>query len=202
VADAPSLVVLISGSGSNLAALLEACGSGALDARVAAVVSNRAEAAGLRRAEAWGVPALHAPLAAFRASGGRSAYDAHLAETVASFRPTLVVCAGFLHVLSAVFLDRFGAGRVLNLHPALPGDLPGLDAIRRAWDEGAAGLRRRTGVMVHEVVVEVDAGPVVCSEAVDLVDGESIESFTARMHATEHRVLVEAIRHRLRALSA
>ncbi len=202
VAEAPSLVVLISGGGSNLGALLDACRSGALRARVVAVVSNRADAGGLRRAEAAGIPTVVSLLSTFRTVGGRPAFDAHLAELVAAFQPDLVICAGFLHLLSAAFLDRFGAGRVLNLHPALPGELPGLDAIRRAWDEAQAGRRTRTGVMVHEVVVEVDAGPVVRQAQVELVPGEAFDAFAARMHAAEHRVLVDAVRQRLQELSA
>ncbi len=200
--EAPSLVVLISGSGSNLGALLDACRSGELCARVVAVVSNRAAAGGLRRADDAGIPTVISSLSTFRAAGGRPAYDAHLADRVASFQPDLVICAGFLHLLSAAFLDRFGAGRVLNLHPALPGELPGLDAIRRAWDEAQAGHRTRTGVMVHEVVVEVDAGPVVRQAQVELVPGEAFDAFEARMHAAEHRVLVDAVRQRLQELSA
>lgn len=204
MADVPSLVVLISGSGSNLAALIEACRTGVLRARIAAVVSNRRDAAGLQRAQDAGIPTHHAPLAPYRgAEGGvdRDRYDADLATLVAGYGPVCVVCAGFLHILSPTFLSAFPVGAVLNLHPALPGDLPGLNAIERAWVR-ADGAASTTGVMVHEVVAEVDAGPVVATEVVAIHANEGLASLTERMHAAEHRVLVDAVRRALAAKTA
>lgn len=192
------LVVLISGSGSNLQALLDACADGRLDAAVVGVVSNRASAYGLVRAAQAGVATAYVPRKPF--GDDRRAYDAHVAEVVASFAPDLVVCAGWMHILSTAFLDRF-PGRVLNLHPALPGELPGTHAIERAWEEGAAGARTRTGVMVHEVVPEVDAGPVIASVEVPLIPGEPLDALAARMHAAEHTLLVDAVDRKLRSLT-
>jgi formyltetrahydrofolate-dependent phosphoribosylglycinamide formyltransferase len=184
------LVVLISGGGSNLQALLDACGSGSLDAHVVAVVSNRKEAFGLERARRAGVATLYAPRKPF--GDDRVAYDANLAGLVAGFEPDLVVCAGWMHVLGPAFLDAF-AGRVINLHPALPGELPGTHAIERAWEEAQAGARRVTGLMVHEVIPKVDAGPVIATATLRIHPDESVDDLAARMHRAEHRLLVAAV---------
>jgi formyltetrahydrofolate-dependent phosphoribosylglycinamide formyltransferase len=191
------LVVLISGSGSNLQALLDASADGRLGAPVVGVVSNRAAAFGLERAARAGVPTRYVPRKPF--GDDRAAYDAHVADVVAAFQPTLVVCAGWMHVLSPAFLDRFPPGSVINLHPALPGELPGVDAIERAWREAQAGQRDHTGVMVHEVIPEIDAGPVWATATVPILPGEALESLQARVHATEHHLLVSAIADKLRS---
>jgi phosphoribosylglycinamide formyltransferase-1 len=193
------LVVLISGSGSNLQALLDAAADGRLGAPVVGVVSNRAAALGLERAARAGVPTRYVPRKPF--GDDRAAYDAHVADVVAAFDPTLVVCAGWMHVLSPAFLDRFPAGSVINLHPALPGELPGVDAIARAWREAQAGLRDHTGVMVHEVIPEIDAGPVWATATVPIAPGETLEALQARVHAAEHALLVSTIADKLRSLS-
>ncbi len=187
------LVVLISGSGSNLAAVISACAGGRLDATVVAVLSNRRAAFGLERARAAGIATDYAPLGAWlRAGGSRESYDADLAQRVAAFGPDLVVLAGWMHILGAAFLDRF-AGRVLNLHPALPGAFAGTDAIARALAAFRRGEIDHTGVMVHEVVAEVDAGPVVATAVVPIEEDDDLERLSARVHAAEHRLLVEAI---------
>ncbi|MEZ4474010.1 MAG: phosphoribosylglycinamide formyltransferase [bacterium] len=187
------LVVLISGSGSNLQALLDACADGRIPGHVALVVSNRARAFGLQRAAGAGVPtAVHALKPYLDDGRGRAAYDADLAGLVAEAAPDVVVLAGFMHILGTPFLDRF-PGRVLNLHPALPGAFPGKDAIAQAHAAGEAGAIDRTGVMVHVVVPEVDAGPVLAAEAVALRAGEPVEALEARIHAVEHRLLVQTV---------
>lgn len=187
------LVVLASGDGSNLQALLDACAAGGLPACVAGVVSNHAGAFALVRAARLGVPTAVVSWKAWQAHGGdRSGYDGSVAEAVQALQPDLVVLAGWMLVLGPRFLDQF-PGRVLNLHPALPGAFAGTHAIERAWQAGRAGHIRQTGVMVHHVVPEIDAGPVVHCEAIDLRDGESLEELTVRVHAVEHRVLVAAV---------
>ncbi|MCE7873352.1 phosphoribosylglycinamide formyltransferase [bacterium CPR1] len=182
------LVVLVSGNGSNLQAILEACREGRLKAEVALVVSNRPGAYALERARAAGVEAL----VLSRDGRSRREYDAALAELVAAARPDRVVLAGFLHILSSVFLERF-PDQVLNLHPALPGAFPGLNAIERAFE---AGLDQ-TGVMVHRVDEGVDTGPVLGVEQVSIHPEDSLESLTERIHQAEHRLLIRCLQEEL-----
>jgi phosphoribosylglycinamide formyltransferase-1 len=124
----------------------------------------------------------------------RADYDARLADVVAGFGPDLVVLAGWMRLLTMSFLGWF-PGRVVNLHPALPGELPGTRAIERAWHEALAGERTRTGVMVHLVPDEgVDDGPVLASEVVEIRPDDTLDTLSARIHATEHRLLVATLR--------
>jgi phosphoribosylglycinamide formyltransferase 1 len=186
----PRLVVLVSGNGSNLQAILDACESGRLYAEVVGVVSNKPDAYGLRRATDAEVPAV--ALVAHKGEDRRD-YDARLADIVSGLGADWVVLAGWLRILTVPFLGWF-PGRVVNLHPALPGDLAGMHAIERAYDEGLAGTRTSTGVMVHLVPDEgVDCGPVLATESVALIAGESLEDFETRMHAVEHRLLVDTL---------
>ncbi|GAP12949.1 phosphoribosylglycinamide formyltransferase, formyltetrahydrofolate-dependent [Longilinea arvoryzae] len=185
------LVVLISGSGTNLQAILDACKEGSLHAGVAAVISNRREAYGLERARQAGVPALAVPK---RKEVDRRDYDRALADQVAEFEPDWIVLAGWLRLLSMEFLGRF-PGRVVNIHPALPGTFPGLDAIERAYAAWQRGEIDHSGVMVHLVPDEgVDAGPVLGQERIDFQPGEPLESFEARVHELEHRLYVDTLR--------
>jgi phosphoribosylglycinamide formyltransferase-1 len=187
---ATRLAVLASGNGSNLQAILDACAAGSLPAEVVAVVSDRPDAKALARATAAGVPAI--PLAKAPAEA-RSDYDARLVDAVGAHEPDLVVLAGWMRILTMSFLGRFPE-RVVNLHPALPGELPGTHAIERAWHEAVAGQRTRTGVMVHLVPDEgVDSGPVLASAPVPILPDDTLETLTARVHTTEHRLLVSAL---------
>jgi phosphoribosylglycinamide formyltransferase 1 len=185
------LVVMVSGSGSNLQAILDACANGSLAAQVVAVVSNNPDALALRRAAQAGVVSVHIG----RHEGeGRADYDERLTDIVAGFAPDLVILAGWLLILTTSFLGWF-PHRVVNLHPALPGELPGMHAIERAWNEAQAGIRTRTGVMVHLVPDGgVDDGPVLASEEVAIDPDDTLESLEARIHAVEHRLLVDTIR--------
>lgn len=190
------IAVLISGRGSNLQAILDAAAGGALPgAEVALVVSNRREALGIDRAIRAGVPVVYFPLAPYRRAGRpRTDYDADLAGILLAFRVEWAVLAGWMHILSEAFFARFGR-QVLNLHPALPGQFPGTGAIARAYEAAQRGEIDRTGVMVHRVPDEgVDVGPVVVQEEVPIRAGEGLESLEARIHAVEHRLLVEALR--------
>ena len=185
------LVVLISGSGTNLQAILDACANGTLPAQVAAVVSNRGDAYGLQRAAAVGVPTL---VLARQPGQDRCAYDTALAETVAAYAPDWIVLAGWMRILTMAFLGRF-PGRVINLHPALPDAFPGVHAIERAFAAHGRGEIDRTGVMVHLVPDEgVDDGPVLASAEVAFTPGESLEEFTAHVHQVEHWLLVDTLR--------
>lgn len=155
---------------------------------------DRAGAGALTRAEAAEVSTAHVPFRPYREAGRtREDYDADLAELVSAFEPEVVVLAGWMRILTSAFLDRFPEC-VVNLHPALPGELPGTDAIGRAWAEWEAGTREHTGLMVHLAVPEVDAGPVLATRRIPFRVGESRENFEARFHDAEHEVLVDVLR--------
>ncbi len=186
-AGRPRLVVLVSGSGTNLQAVIDACSRDALAADVAAVVSNVGSAFALERARAAGIPTEVLP------HGGRSraAYDQELAEVVAGYEPDLVVLAGWMRILTGTFLSRFAT---INLHPAQPGAFPGVGAIEAAFEAWQRGEITAGGVMVHHVPDEgVDNGPVIVWEPVPFQSGDSVEVFTRRVHEVEHRLLVDAI---------
>lgn len=186
-----NLVVLISGHGSNLQAILDACASGELNARVVAVIANKADAFGLERARRSNVLAIAKPKPKDQ---DRRAYDAELAELAASFQPDWIVLAGWMRVLTSAFLDRF-PNRVINLHPALPGAFPGTHAIERAYEAHQRGEIDRTGVMVHLVPDEgVDSGPVLAKAEVIIQPTDTLESLEARIHQTEHRLLIETLK--------
>lgn len=189
------LVVLISGSGTNLQAVLDACRSGELDAEVTAVFSNQPEAYGLERARQFEVPAhvLRKPKGIDRRD-----YDRLLADAVAVYQPDWVLLAGWMRLLSSEFLSRF-PNRVVNIHPALPGTFPGTHAIERAWEVHQTDGLRKTGVMVHLVPDEgVDCGPVLGVQEVIITPEDTLESLEARIHQVEHKLYVETIRSLIR----
>lgn len=194
------LAVLISGNGSNLQALIDNIASGDLDAEIAVVVSNRSDAYGLVRATEAGIPVKVLTLAsALDLAGDRTAYDNELAELVESYSPDLVVLAGWMLILGVDFLDRF-PDRVLNLHPAMPGAFPGTNAIARAHAAYGRGEIKRTGVMVHRVVAEVDAGPVITMEPVPIYPDDTVADLEERVHFVEHNLIVAAVDMVLRTL--
>ena len=187
--------MLISGSGTNLQAIIDAIGMKMLDAQMVGVVSNRKEAFGLERARKAGIPTHYHPLKPYTEGGrSREEYDAELARIVRGFNPDLVVLAGWMHILSEAFLQHFPY-RVVNLHPALPGQFPGPHAIEDALAAYTRGEIKQTGVMVHLVPDEqVDAGPLIDSEEVPIYARDTLDLLTNRIHQTEHRVLVRALR--------
>ena len=184
------LVCLISGYGSNLQAVLDATCDGAITAQVCGVVSNKAGAYGLERARLAGIPtAVHV----FKKDQERASYDAQLADIVTSFQPDWIILAGWMRILSATFLNRF-PGRVINLHPALPGMFPGTHAIERAYTAYLAGEIDHTGVMVHLVPDEgVDSGPVLNQKIVPITPQDTLESLEERIHQVEHALVVETL---------
>lgn len=187
------IVVLISGNGSNLQALIDNAASGDLDVGIAAVVSNNDRAFGLIRAHRAGIPTEVIDLHAILADGGtRDGFDIELAGLVAGYQPDLIVLAGWMLILGEGFLDRF-PNRVINLHPAMPGAFPGTRAIERAHEAFHQGKIKRTGVMVHHVIPEVDAGPVVTMEPVPIFPGESVADLEERVHLVEHNLIVAAV---------
>jgi formyltetrahydrofolate-dependent phosphoribosylglycinamide formyltransferase len=185
------LVVMASGHGSNLQAIIDACRDGRLPAEVVAVVSDNADAFALHRSDAAGIPSVHIGR---RAGESRADYDARLADLVTGFDPDWVVLAGWMRLLTMNFLGWFPA-MVVNLHPALPGELAGTHAIERAFGEARDGRRTRSGVMVHLVPDEgVDAGPVLASVDVAILPDDTLDAFEARMHVAEHLLLVSTLR--------
>jgi phosphoribosylglycinamide formyltransferase 1 len=184
------IVVLASGSGSNLQAVIDGCVDDVIAADVVGVVSNHPDAYALTRATDAGIDA---KLVARHDEEVRRHYDQRLAGAVAAFEPDWVVLAGWMRILTREFLDRF-AGRVINLHPALPGELPGTHAIERAWAEAVAGERTASGVMVHLVPGEgVDDGPVLASQVVPVDASGTLDTFATAVHDTEHRLLVATL---------
>jgi formyltetrahydrofolate-dependent phosphoribosylglycinamide formyltransferase len=188
------LAVMVSGSGTNLQAILDATASGQLAAEVVLVVSNRCDAYALERARRASVPALYFPLKPYKDRGlSRAQYDADLAERISVYQPDMIVLAGWMHVLSAAFLDHF-PNRVINLHPALPGTFPGTDAIQRAYEANRRGEITHSGCMIHIVIPEIDAGEVILEATVEIKPDDRLDDFEARMHAAEHRLIADAIR--------
>jgi phosphoribosylglycinamide formyltransferase 1 len=185
------LVVLLSGFGSNLQAILDAIEADILPGEICGVISNKREAFGLERARLAGVPAAVFP---FKKEQDRKEYDAQLADLVASYRPEWVVLAGWMRLLSPEFLDRF-PNRVVNLHPALPGTFPGTHAIERALAAFQAGEIQSTGVMVHLVTDDgVDNGPVLAQETVPIYSNDTLEILEERVHEVEHMLLIKTLK--------
>jgi phosphoribosylglycinamide formyltransferase 1 len=177
-----SIVILISGRGSNMEALLEA----RLPARVAAVISNKPEAPGLATAKSRGIPTA---VVAHREFGDRAAFDAALAGEIDRHRPDLVALAGFMRILTAPFIERYN-GRMMNIHPSLLPSFPGLHTHRQAL---AAGVRIH-GCTVHFTTPAVDSGPIIVQAAVPVLPDDTEERLAARVLAEEHRVYPQAVR--------
>ena len=177
--------VLISGRGSNLQALIDAQRAGTLGGAIAVVVSNVDGVPGLDRARGAGIPALCCP------QEGRSRED-HDRAVVALLREhgvDLVCLAGYMRILSPVFLEAF-PGRILNVHPSLLPAFPGLDAQRQAWEHGV----KVTGATVHIVEAGLDSGPILMQEAVTVAEDDTVERLSARILEAEHRIYPRAVR--------
>ncbi len=181
-----SVVILISGRGSNMEALLVAVARGELPVRVAAVISNRPDAKGLETAAAQGVPTA---VVDHKAHAGREAFDAALAECIDGYAPDLVVLAGFMRILTEGFVRHY-EGRLLNIHPSLLPSFPGLHTHQRALEEGV----RIHGCTVHFVTPALDHGPVVVQAAVPVLDGDDEATLAARVLQQEHLVYPLAVR--------
>jgi formyltetrahydrofolate-dependent phosphoribosylglycinamide formyltransferase len=197
----PTLVVLISGSGTNLQAIIDSIESKSLNAKIALVVSNRKAAYGLVRAEQHGIPTHYFPLKPYTDAGKtREAYDADLATILDGYNPILVVLAGWMQVFTPVFLNHF-PNKVINLHPALPGAYAGTHAIERAFEAFQKGEITESGCMIHYVIPEVDAGKVITTAVVPFREGDTLESYEARMHEAEHELIVNGIQLALEGLA-
>ncbi|WHZ12434.1 MAG: Phosphoribosylglycinamide formyltransferase [Burkholderiaceae bacterium] len=191
-----NIVILISGQGSNMAAIVRAARredwSRRLDARVAAVISNRADAAGLDFARGEGIVA---EVVEHRAYATREAFDAALAAVIDRHAPTLVALAGFMRILTPGFVRHYD-GRLLNIHPSLLPAFPGLHTHQRAI---AAGCRV-AGATVHQVTPELDHGPILAQAAVPVLGEDSAEALAARVLTQEHLIYPRAIAQWLRDL--
>ncbi|KAF9926563.1 hypothetical protein FBU30_003850 [Linnemannia zychae] len=188
---APRVVVLISGNGSNLQALIDAIANGVLNAEISLVLSNRSKAFGLERAAKAGIPTkVHALKPYTTAGKSRIQYDTDLAQLIAAAQPDLIVCAGFMHILSPEFLDQFPVTPIINLHPALPGQFDGTKAIERAFDAYQKGEIKHTGVMVHRVIQKVDGGEPLLVENVEIKPEDDLAALEERIHSVEHGLLV------------
>ncbi|MBE9610555.1 phosphoribosylglycinamide formyltransferase [Chitinilyticum piscinae] len=177
------IVILISGRGSNMQAIVEA---GIPGAEIAAVISNRPDAAGLIWANERGIPTLALD---HKAYASRDEFDAVLADKIEGMQPDLLVLAGYMRILTPVFVNRF-AGRMLNIHPSLLPAYPGLHTHQRAIEDGL----KIAGCTVHFVTAELDHGPVVAQAAVPVLDEDSADTLAARVLKQEHQLYPAAVR--------
>lgn len=187
--EVPRLAVLISGAGSNMMAIARACETGSIPARVCVVISDVAEAGGLARARELGLATQVVDRRLFRRDGSsdREAFEAALAAALDASGADYIILAGFLRVLSAGFVQRY-TGRMLNIHPSLLPRHKGLDTHARAIAAGDA----EHGVSVHFVTAELDGGPLIAQSVVPVIEGDTVASLSARVHAREH-VLYPAV---------
>jgi len=192
-----NIVILISGEGSNMAAIVRAADRARwterFGARIAAVIANKPEAAGLQFARTQGIAAEAVPHKAFAT---REAFDAALADAIDAHAPALVVLAGFMRILTPAFVQHY-AGRLLNIHPSLLPAFPGLDTHRRAIEAGC----RVAGATVHHVTAELDHGPILDQAVVPVLADDTADALAARVLAQEHRLYPRAIERWLGAAS-
>ena len=192
--DMKNIVILISGGGSNMAAIVRAAQRDhwrqAFDADVAAVISNRADAGGLQFAREHG---LATAVVDHKAFPSREAFDAALAQAIDRFAPALVVLAGFMRILTPGFVGRY-SGRLVNIHPSLLPAFPGLHTHQRALDAGC----RVAGATVHQVTADLDHGPILEQAVVPVLPGDTAEALAARVLTQEHLIYPRAIAHFLR----
>ena len=181
-----NIVILISGRGSNMEAIVNACQQEGWPARIAAVISNKASAGGLQFAASHGIATAVVDHKAF---DSREAFDAELARVIDSFTPDVVVLAGFMRILTEGFVRHFD-GRMLNIHPSLLPAFPGLHTHQRAIDAGC----KLAGATVHFVTPELDHGPIVAQAAVPVLPTDTEDSLSARVLTQEHRIYPQAVR--------
>lgn len=181
-----NIVILISGRGSNMEALIAARDAGNLPVNIAAVISNRPDALGLETAAKAGITTHYIDHKAF---AGREAFDAALAECIDGFAPDLVVLAGFMRILSEGFVRHY-EGRLMNIHPSLLPSFPGLHTHQRALEEGV----RIHGCTVHFVTPTLDHGPVIIQAAVPVLDADDEDALAARILVQEHKIYPQAVR--------
>ncbi len=181
-----NIVILISGRGSNMEAIVEACAAQGWSARIAAVISNKANASGLNFAADRGIATAAVDHKQFDT---REAFDAELARVIDGFAPDVVVLAGFMRILTEGFVQHY-AGRLVNIHPSLLPAFPGLHTHQRAIDAGC----KLAGATVHLVTPELDHGPIIMQAAVPVLPGDSESELAARVLKQEHLIYPRAVR--------
>ncbi len=179
------IVVLISGSGSNLQAIIDACQLGRLKAEVVAVLSNKADAFGLQRAQQAGIATASLAIGDY---ADREAFDQALRQQIDSYRPDLVVLAGYMRILSAPFVTHY-RGRLLNIHPSLLPKYPGLHTHRRAIESGDS----QHGASVHFVTEQLDGGPVILQAAIPVLPQDTEQELAKRLLGKEHLIYPQVI---------
>jgi len=181
-----SIVILISGRGSNMLEIVRRCQSEKWPARIACVISNRADAPGLKSASDLGIETAvidHRPFAS------RAAFDAALRDKIDSYLPDLIVLAGFMRILTGSFVAHY-EGRLINVNPSLLADFTGLDTHRRALEAGV----KVHGATVHFVIAELDAGPIIAQAVVAVEDGDTPDSLMSKVQRAEHRLYPTAVK--------
>ena len=181
-----SIVVLISGSGSNLQAIIDACSSGFIPGKVSAVISNKANAYGLVRANEAGIST---QVLSHKSYASRDKYDLALADAIEQHKPDLVILAGFMRILTPAFVQHF-SGRLLNIHPSLLPKYQGLTTHQRAIDAGDS----EHGCSVHFVTEQLDGGPVILQAKVPVFADDDAQSLAERVHEQEHRIYPLVVR--------
>ncbi|POS87943.1 hypothetical protein EPUL_000697 [Erysiphe pulchra] len=209
------VTVLISGEGSNLQALIDASRSKLKYIHIVRVISNKLSANGLNRAKAAAIPTAYHNLIKgnyyskdeqdqVKKKHGREKYDADLADLILADKPDIVVCAGFMQILTPKFLDPMKEHDipVINLHPALHGKYDGVNAIKRAYNDFLIGKleNNQTGIMIHYVISEVDRGDLIIQKVIECRNSESFENLEKRMHEEEHQLIVEGLALAIRKL--
>jgi len=217
--DTPRILVLISGTGTNLQALIDATTSSParLPAKITHVIANLGQKAkpGLERAQRAGIPTTVRTLKSYKDQvpsrypdqfTARQSYDADLAKYILNDIPRvqLIVCAGWMHILAPALLGPMKSAGIpiINLHPALPGAFNGAHAIERAWNAFQEGQIKKTGVMIHYVIEQVDEGEPIVVKEIEMYEGESLETLEERVHKIEHQAIVEGTNIALASLKA
>ncbi|KAK4186980.1 formyl transferase [Podospora australis] len=199
------ILVMASGNGSNFQAIIDAIGNKISGANIIRLIVNRSNAYATQRAEKAGIPWEYFNLVShgFQAKGekdsdkireSRDKYDAVLAQKVIEYKPDLIILAGWMYVFGRQFLDPVDAAgiKIINLHPALPGQYDGTNAISRAFDDFQAGKIKGTGIMVHYVIAQVDRGEPILVREIECREGETLHELEDRIHSHEHELIVEA----------
>lgn len=211
-----SIIVLISGNGTNLQALIDNCKSGKIPGKITHVISSSAKAYGLERASKADIPTtVHRLYTYYKGipredkknrAKARAKFDKDLSTLILNKleKPDLIVCAGWMLILSSEFLKPMEAADVpiINLHPALPGAFEGTHAIERSWDAGQKGIVNKGGCMIHYVIEQVDRGKPLIVKEIPVIKGETVDDFEARIHAQEHVAIVEGTVEVLEGLNA